>query len=124
MNGSETTGVTAVCVEELTGGVHGVPCAGGGAETAGGGIHGGLTCAGGKCAEIIPGPDDEVANCACAAEAGTVGGCQATPGGNPFARRDSSLALMAPYVMQPMNMQISAANNDIGKSNPKPRSAV
>ena len=124
MNGSEITGVTAVGVGELTGGVHGVACAGGGAEIAGGGIHAVLTCAGVECAEIIPGPDDEVANCDCAAEPGTVGGCHATPGGNFVALRISSFALMNPYVRQPISMQISATNNDIGKSNPNPRNAV
>lgn len=96
MNGSETTGVTAVGDGALTGGVHGVPCAGGGAEIAGGGIHADLRCAGGECAEIKPGPDDEVANCDDAPDAATVGGCQATPGGNFVALRISSLALMNP----------------------------
>src|SRR6478672_7835416 len=123
-NGSEVTGVTAVGGGELTGGVQGVPCAGGGAEIAGGGIHAALTCAGGECAEIKLGPVAEVPSCDDAADAATVGGCHATPCGNPFARRDSSLALMHPYVRQAINRQMSAANNDIGKSNPKPRSAV
>ena len=123
MNGSETTGVTAVGVGALTGGVHGVACAGGGAEIAGGGIHAVLTCAGGVCAEIKLGPD-EVATCDGETDAATVGGCHETPGGKFVALRISSFALMNPYVRQPINMQISAANNDIGKSNPNPRSAV
>jgi|SRR5690242_7686287 len=120
MNGSETAGVTAVGAGELTGGVHGVPCAGGGAEIAGGGIHAVLTCAGGECAEI----NAEVVSCGDEADAATVGGCHATPGGNPFALRSSSLALMNPYVTQPMNIQISATNNDVGKANPIPLNTV
>ena len=95
MNGSEATGVTAVGVGELTGGVHGVPCVGGGAEIAGGGIHAVLTCAGGECAEMKPGPGDEVATCG-ETDAETVGGCHETPGGNFDALRISSLALMNP----------------------------
>ena len=83
-----------------------------------------LTCAGGEFAEINTRVDDEVANFADAAAAGTVGGCHATPGGNFVALRISSFALINPYVMQPTNMQISAANNAIGKSNPNPRIAV
>ena len=124
MNGSETTGLTAVGVGELTGGVHGVPCAGGGAEIAGGGIHAVLTCAGGECAEINPGAADEAANVEGDAEAATLGGCHATPGGKFVALRISSRALMNPYVRQPINMQISATNSDIGKSNPNPLNAV
>lgn len=96
MNGSECTGATAVGGDELTGGVHGVACAGGGAEIAGGGIHAVLTCAGGECPEIKPGPGDEVATCDDPADAATVGGCHATPGGKFVALRISSLALMNP----------------------------
>ena len=124
MNGSETTGVTAVGAAELTGGVHGVACAGGGAEIAGGGIQADFMCAGGECAEINPDPDDEVARRDAEADAVTVGGCHEAPGGNLVAFCISSLDLMNPYVMQPINMQISATNNDIGKSNPIPRSTV
>src|SRR6185369_11912009 len=119
MNGSATAVLTAG-PGELTGGSQGVACCGGGAEIAGGGIQAVFTCAGGECAEI----NVEVVSCAADAGAATVGGCQAAPGGNPFARRASSLALMHPYVMQPMNMQISATNNDVGNANPNPLSAV
>ena len=90
MNGSETVGVTAVGAGELTGGVHGVPCFGGGAEIAGGGIHAVLTCAGGECAEIKGEPVAGVASCDDLADAVTVGGCHATPGGNFDALRASS----------------------------------
>ena len=83
-NGSEIVGVTAVGGAELTGGVHGAACAGGGAEIAGGGIHADLLCAG----EIEAGALDEVAKCD--------DGCHATPGANPCALRDSSLALTTP----------------------------
>ena len=108
---------------ELTGGVQGVAWSGGGAEIAGGGVHAGLVCAGGECAAIEAGPPGEVAKCD--DEAGAViDGCHATPGFNPFAFRASSLALTTPYVKQPIIMQISAPNNAIGKSNPKPRIAV
>ena len=119
MNGSATAVVTGG-PGELTGGSQGVACFGGGAEIAGGGIHAVFTCAGGECAEI----NAEVASCDDDPDAATVGGCHATPGGNPFAFRASSLALMNPYVMQPMNMQISATNNDSGNANPNPLSAV
>ena len=69
-NGSENVGVTAVGGEKLTGGVHGIACTGGGAEIAGGGIHVGLTCAGGECAEIAVAAVDEVAKGEDAAGAG------------------------------------------------------
>ena len=121
--GSESVGVTAVGGVELIGGVHGVPWSGGGAEMAGGGVHAALVCAGGECAEIEAGALDEVANCDDAADAGS-DGCHATPGGNPFALRASSLALTTPYVKQPIIMQISAPNNEIAKSNPSPRITV
>ena len=111
-NGSEIVGVTAVGGVESTGGVHGVACAGGGAEIAGGGIHAVLTCAGGECAEI----DD--------AAGALSDGCHATPDANPFALRDSSLALTTPYVRQPIIMQTIAANNATPRSNPNPRIAV
>src|ERR1041385_869516 len=123
MNGSATAVVTGG-PGELTGGSQGVACFGGGAEIAGGGIQAVFTCAGGECADIKFDPLAEVASCADVAGAETVGGCHATPGGNPFALRASSRALMAPYMMQPRNIQISAANNDIGKANPNPLSAV
>ena len=116
--------MTAVGDGALTGGVHGVPCAGGGAEIAGGGIHADFTCAGGECAEIKPGPGDEAATFEGAADPGTVGGCHETPGGNFAALRISSLARMTPYEMHPINMQIRPINNDIGKSNPSPLNAV
>src|SRR5215213_8908796 len=92
-NGSETTGVMAVGVGELTGGVPKLACCGGGAEIVGGGVHNLATCAGGECAEIDAGPVDELENCDDAAGAEIPGGCHATPGPNPFALRDSSLAL-------------------------------
>lgn len=111
---------------ELTGGSQGAACVGGGAEIAGGGIHAGLTCAGGECAEIKGDPDPVagVASCGDAPDAVTVGGRQGTPGGNFDAVRASSLALMTPYAMQPINMQISATNNDAGKANPIPLSTM
>ena len=123
-NGSESAGVMAVGVGALTGGVHGLPCGGGGAEIAGGGIHDFTPCAGGECAAIEAGPLDELPKCDDAADAETPGGCHATPGANPFALRDSSLALTTPYVKQPMIMQISAPNNATPKSNPTPRITV
>src|SRR5215213_4682414 len=122
-NGSETTGVIAVGAGELTGGVHGLACCGGGAEIAGGGIQAGLMRAGGECAEIKPGPVDEFAKFDGPAGAES-DGCHVTPGPDFFAFRDSSLALTTPYVRQPISMQISAANKVPPNSNPNTRSAV
>ena len=122
-NGSEIVGVTADVGEKLTGGIHGVACTGGGAEIAGGGVHVGLTCAGGVCAEIAVAAVDEVAKDDDAAGPGIVGGCH-LPGPNFFALRDSSSALTPPYTRQPTTMQISAPSKAISKSNPSPRIAV
>ena len=113
-NGSEITGVMAVGVAELTGGVHGVACVGGGAVAAGGGVHDRGRRAGGECAEIEPGPPAAFER----------DGCHLPPWPKVFALRDSSSALTQPYARQPITMQISAPNNAIPKSNPNPRSTV
>ena len=104
----------AVGVAELTGGVHGVPCVGGGAVTAGGGVHDRGRRAGGACAEIEAGP----------LAVFEMDGCHATPGPRLFALRDSSSALTQPYARQPITMQISAQSKATPKSNPNPRSTV
>ena len=101
-----------------------MPCAGGGAEIAGGGVHDGLVCAGGECAAIEAGALDEVVKCCDDFAGAEIDGCHATPAFNPFALRDSSLALTTPYVKQPIIMQTNAPNNAIGKSNPNPRITV
>ena len=120
-NGSESVGVMAVGVGALTGGVHGLPCGGGGAVIAGGWNHALATGAGAECAEIEAGPLAELPGCD---DAEIPGVCHATPGPNPLAFRDSSLALTTPYVKHPITMQTSAPNNATAKSNPNPRIAV